>query len=208
MGITNFGLFLVASIALILAPGPDSLYVLARGLGQGRRAGIIAALGSSSGLFFHTTLAALGLAVLLQTSEVAYTLVRVGGALYLIYLGVRALLSRERLAVGATSSQFSSRRMYLQGLLTNVLNPKVALFFIAFLPQFVDPHTPSFALSMLMLGLIFATLTVCYLTLIGSLSGALGRTLLAQPRVAGAIRWISGGVFIGLGLRLLIPEQR
>jgi threonine/homoserine/homoserine lactone efflux protein len=208
MGITNLGLFFVASIALILAPGPDSLYVLARGLGQGRRAGIIAALGSSSGLLAHTTLAALGLAVLLQTSEIAYTVVRVGGALYLIYLGVRALLSRERFAVGATASQSSPHRMYLQGLLTNVLNPKVALFFIAFLPQFVDPHTPSFALSMLTLGLIFALLTVCYLTLVGTLSGALGGTLLSRPRVAGAIRWISGCVFIGLGLRLLITERR
>ena len=208
MGITNLGLFLVASIALILAPGPDSLYVLARGLGQGRRAGLVAALGSSSGLLVHTTLAALGLAVLLQTSEIAYTVVRVGGALYLIYLGVRALLSRERFAVGATASQFSPQRMYLQGMLTNVLNPKVALFFIAFLPQFADPHTPSFALSMLTLGLTFAMLTVCYLTLVGTLSGALGRTLLSQPRVAGAMRWVTGGVFIGLGLRLLIPERR
>jgi threonine/homoserine/homoserine lactone efflux protein len=208
MGITNLGLFLVASIALILAPGPDSLYVLARGLGQGRRAGFVAALGSSSGLLVHTTLAALGLAVLLQTSEVAYTAVRVGGALYLIYLGVRGLLSRERFAVGSTASPFSPQRMYLQGMLTNVLNPKVALFFIAFLPQFVDPHTPSFALSMLTLGLIFALLTVCYLTLVGTLSGALGGALLSRPRIAGAIRWVSGGVLIGLGLRLLMPERR
>jgi threonine/homoserine/homoserine lactone efflux protein len=179
VGTTNLGLFLVASIALILAPGPDSLYVLARGLGQGRRAGIIAALGTCSGLLVHTTLAALGLAVLLQTSEVAYMVVRVGGALYLIYLGVRALLSRERLVIGGVTSQFSPRRMYLQGLLTNVLNPKVALFFIAFLPQFVDPHAPSFALSMLTLGLMFAALTVCYLALVGLLSGALGRAVLA-----------------------------
>jgi threonine/homoserine/homoserine lactone efflux protein len=208
MGITNLSLFFVASIALILAPGPDSLYVLARGLGQGRRAGIIAALGSSSGLLAHTTLAALGLAVLLQTSEIAYTVVRVGGALYLIYLGIRALLSRERLAIGAASSQFSPQRMYLQGLLTNVLNPKVALFFIAFLPQFVDPHTPSFALSMLTLGLVFATLTVCYLTVVGLLSGALGRALLSRLRIARAIRWVSGAALIGLGLRLLIPERR
>jgi len=208
MGITNLSLFFVASIALILAPGPDSLYVLARGLGQGRRAGIIAALGSSSGLLAHTTLAALGLAVLLQTSEIAYTGVRVGGALYLIYLGIRALLSRERLAIGAASSQFSPQRMYLQGLLTNVLNPKVALFFIAFLPQFVDPHTPSFALSMLTLGLVFATLTVCYLTVVGLLSGALGRALLSRLRIARAIRWVSGAALIGLGLRLLIPERR
>src|SRR5689334_12819943 len=117
-------------MALILAPGPDSLCVLARGLGQGRRAAMIAALGTTSGLLVHTTLAALGLAVLLQTSEIAYTVVRVGGALYLIYLGVRALLSRERLAIGAAGHS-SSRRMYLQGLLTNVLNPKVALFFVA-----------------------------------------------------------------------------
>ncbi len=208
MGLTNLGLFLAASIALILAPGPDSLYVLARGLGQGRRAGVIAALGSSSGLLVHTTLAALGLALLLQTSEVAYTLVRVGGALYLIYLGVRALLSRERLAIGAPARQFSPGRMYLQGLLTNVLNPKIALFFIAFLPQFVDPNTGSFALSMLTLGAIFAALTITYLALVGLLSGSLGQALLTRPRLASAIRWLTGGVFISLGLRLLIPERR
>jgi threonine/homoserine/homoserine lactone efflux protein len=208
MGITNLGLFFVASIALILAPGPDSLYVLARGLGQGRRAGVISALGSSSGMLAHTTLAALGLAVLLQTSEIAYTVVRVGGALYLIYLGIRALLSRERLVIGASAAQFSPQRMYLQGLLTNVLNPKVALFFVAFLPQFVDPHTGSFALTMLLLGALFATLGLLYLTVVALLSGALGRALLSRPRWAGAIRWVTGGVLISLGLRLLIPERR
>ncbi len=89
-----------------------------------------------------------------------------------------------------------------------MLNPKVALFFIAFLPQFVDPHTPSFALSMLTLGLLFAALTVCYLALVGLLSGALGRALFSRPRIAGAIRWIMGGVLIGLGLQLLVPERR
>jgi threonine/homoserine/homoserine lactone efflux protein len=89
-----------------------------------------------------------------------------------------------------------------------VLNPKVALFFVAFLPQFVDPHTPSFAMSMLLLGALFAALGLAYLALVGLLAGALGRALLSRPRVAGAIRWITGGVLISLGLRLLIPERR
>jgi len=207
MGITNLGLFLVASIALILAPGPDSLYVLARGLGQGRRAGLVAALGSSSGLLVHTTLAALGLAVLLQTSEIAYTIVRVGGALYLIHLGVRALLSRQRFAVGATASQFSPQRMYLQGMLTNVLNPKVALFFLAFLPQFVAPDAANKVLAFVLLGAVFNVNATLWNLVVAWSAAGIARRVRAAPRAVVSLHRVVGGLFIALGVKLALTER-
>ncbi|HEU5367184.1 MAG TPA: LysE family translocator [Ktedonobacterales bacterium] len=204
----NLALFLTASLALIVAPGPDSLYVLARGIGQGRRAGAISALGTSTGLLVHTTAAALGLAVLLQTSIVAYTIIKFVGAAYLIYLGVKTFLSKQSMLVTPASGKPSWRRMYLQGMLTNVLNPKVALFFVAFLPQFVDQHSGTVALHMLLLGVIFASLALAYLLLVAGLSGSLGTFLNARPAWASRLRWLTGSVMIGLGLRLALPDRR
>ncbi len=205
---TNLALFLTASLALIVSPGPDSLYVLARGIGQGRRAGAISALGTSTGLLVHTTAAALGLAVLLQTSVIAYTIIKFVGAAYLIYLGIKTFLSKTSLLVTPATSQPSWRRMYLQGMLTNVLNPKVALFFVAFLPQFVDQHSGAVALHMLLLGVLFDSLGLAYLLLVATLSGSLGTFLNKRPTWANRMRWLTGSVMIGLGLRLALPDKR
>ncbi len=205
----NLLLFLPAAIALIIAPGPDSLYVLARGIGQGRRAGVISALGTCTGLLVHTTAAALGLAVLLQTSAVAYLVVKFAGAAYLLYLGVRTLLTKQSFSVTAATIRPSGARMYVQGVLTNVLNPKVALFFVAFLPQFVDQRGGgAVALQMLTLGLLFAGLGLLYLLLVATLSGSLGQFLQRRPAWANRLRWVTGSVMIGLGLRLAIPDRR
>lgn len=204
----NLALFLPAAIALIVAPGPDSLYVLARGIGQGRRAGIISALGTCTGLLVHTTAAALGLAVLLQTSTVAYLVVKYVGAAYLLYLGVRTLLTRQSLLVSAPATRPSWARMYVQGLLTNVLNPKVALFFVAFLPQFVNPQGGAVALQMLALGILFDVLGLLYLMLVALLSGSLGALVQRRPAWANRLRWVTGSVLVGLGLRLAIPDRR
>lgn len=205
---TNLALFLTASLALIVAPGPDSLYVLARGIGQGRRAGAISALGTSTGLLVHTTAAALGLAVLLQTSIVAYTIIKIVGAAYLIYLGIRTFLTKQSVLVAPAASKPSWRRMYLQGMLTNVLNPKVALFFVAFLPQFVDQHSGAIALHMLLLGVLFAAMGLSYLLLVAGLSGSLGQFLHRRPAWANRLRWLTGSVMVGLGLRLVLPDRR
>jgi threonine/homoserine/homoserine lactone efflux protein len=205
---THLALFFAASIALIVAPGPDSLYVLARGIGQGRRAGLISALGTCTGLLVHTTLAALGLAVLLQASPVAYTVVKLAGAAYLVYLGVRALLTKQSFTLGGDTSRRLWARMYIQGMLTNVLNPKVALFFVAFLPQFVDARAGAVAPQMLLLGVLFATMGLAYLTLVALLSSQAGRLLRAHPNLASRIRWLTGSVLIGLGVRLAVPESR
>ncbi|SRR5579883_82730 len=204
----HLALFLTASLALIVAPGPDTLYVLARGIGQGRRAGAISALGTGTGILVHTTAAALGLAVLLQTSIVAYTLIKYAGAAYLIYLGVKTLLSKQSALFTPVATRPSWRRMYLQGMLTNVLNPKVALFFVAFLPQFIDQQSGLVALHMLLLGLIFDGLGLAYLLLVAGLSGSLGHFLLTRPAWANRIRWLTSSILIGLGLRLALPDRR
>jgi threonine/homoserine/homoserine lactone efflux protein len=204
----NLALFLTASLALIVAPGPDTLYVLARGIGQGRRAGAISALGTCTGILVHTSAAALGLAVLLQTSIVAYTLIKYAGAAYLIYLGIKTLLSKQSALFTPVATRPSWRRMYLQGMLTNVLNPKVALFFVAFLPQFIDQQSGFVALHMLLLGLIFDSLGLAYLLLVAGLSGSLGHFLLTRPAWAHRIRWLTGSILIGLGLRLALPDRR
>src|SRR6516162_3770623 len=139
---TAFLTFLIASLALNLAPGPDMLYVLGRSLGQGRRAGIVSSLGIFVGCLVHIAAAALGLAALLRASVVAFNLIRYAGAAYLIYLGVRMLFSKDAqntLASGAATQPASLGRIFMQGVISDVLNPKVAMFFVAFLPQFVNP---------------------------------------------------------------------
>jgi len=204
----NLALVLPAAIALIIAPGPDSLYVLARGIGQGRRAGVVSALGTCTGLLVHTSAAALGLAVLLQASTVAYLVVMFVGAAYLLYLGIRTLLSKQSFQVEASTARASGARMYAQGMLTNVLNPKVALFFVAFLPQFVNPQGGAVAVQMLTLGILFAVLGLIYLLLLALLSGSLGALLQRRPAWANRLRWVTGSVLIGLGLRLAIPDRR
>jgi threonine/homoserine/homoserine lactone efflux protein len=208
MPTANLTLFLAASLALIIAPGPDSLYVLARGVGQGRRAGIISAFGTSTGLLVRTSAAALGVAALLQASTLAYTVMRLAGAAYLLYLGIRTLLSKQPFNLPEAGVRTSGARMYAQGALTNILNPKVALFFVAFLPQFADPRSGALAPQMLLLGVTFALMGLAYLVLVALISSALGRLLRAHPAWASRLRWFTGSVLIGLGVRLAISESR
>ena len=195
-------LFLAAGLALNVTPGPDMLYVAARGAGEGRAAGIVSALGIGAGTLVHIALVAGGLAALLAAVPVTYTVVKLGGAAYLIYLGVRAL--RARPTAGATSAPEPAplRVIFRQGVLTNVLNPKVALFFLAFLPQFVDPARGNAAVQVVALGLLFDTTgTLVNLAVAFGSSGAAAR--LRRPGRSGALlQRITGGIFVALGLRL------
>lgn len=144
--------FVAAMLLLNITPGPDMLYVIARSAGQGRAAGIASALGIGAGCFFHIFAVAFGLAELLRTVPVAYQAIRYAGAAYLVYLGIRTLLSKSEDAPSVAPAGLS--RIFWQGVITNVLNPKVALFFLAFLPQFLDPHASLFRQTVL-LGLLF-----------------------------------------------------
>lgn len=206
----NLLLFLAASLALIATPGPDMIYVITRGVAQGRRAALISAWGVCSGLIVHTSFAAIGLSALLQRSAAAFQVVKYVGAAYLIYLGVRTLLDRENFA-GIRGGSAAAKRLkviFLQGIASNVLNPKVALFFLAFLPQFVEPAAGSGALQMLLLGAVFAVLATSIFSVIALFCGDLGERLLSRPGFANALRWFTGSVLVGLGLRLALPDRR
>lgn len=205
--ITDLGLFLTASILLIVTPGPDMMYVIARGVAQGRKAGLLSALGVCTGLLFHVFAAALGLSILLRASAVAYSIVRYAGGAYLVYLGIRALRNKTESEPVETTPAARRSRIYLQGVLSNVLNPKVALFFLAFLPQFVPAiHGSSFG-PMLTLGLLFTALGIVWLIGLGWLSGSVGRWLSKNRTASRAVQWLSGCALIGLGLRLAFGRR-
>ncbi len=209
---TNLALFVAASLAVIVAPGPDNIYVLTRGIAQGRKVALASAWGMCSGLLFHTTLAAVGLSAILARSAGALSLVKYIGAAYLVYLGIRALLSREEFSPSVQKIFTVKRRnFFLQGLTMNLLNPKVAVFFMAFLPQFVSPSVGtagSAALRLVALGLVFALLSVVIFSAIALFSGVVGDRLSRNPRFATALQWSTAFVLVGLGVRLALSGRQ
>lgn len=202
----NFLLFLATSIAITVAPGPDNLQVLARGISQGRAAGLVAALGFAAGVSFHTTLAALGVAALLRSSPLAFEGVKLAGAAYLVWIGIKALGSRGLATAHARPSQPLST-VFRQSVIGNLLNPKVTLFFIVFLPQFVDPHGgQSVMLQMFELGAVFMLQTVVVFSLFGIGAGIIGAWLKRRPRVGVWLDRVAGATFIALGIRVALRD--
>jgi threonine/homoserine/homoserine lactone efflux protein len=207
--IDNFGIFLVATVMLNLTPGPDMMYVLARSIGQGRVAGIVSVLGGSTGRLLHTLAAAFGLSALLLSSPRALDFIRYAGALYLVYLGLRAFTEREGASREGASplvqpERASLRSIYRQGFITNALNPTVALFFLAFLPQFVDSARGPVAGQMILLGLVFTASATFWSAGVAMLAGSVGNWLSRHPRAWRAQRMIMGVVFVSLGVRLAL----
>jgi threonine/homoserine/homoserine lactone efflux protein len=198
---TAFLTFLFAAFMLNIAPGPDMLYVIGRSLGQGRKAGIVSALGIFVGCWVHILAAAFGIAALLRSSPVAFNVVRYAGAAYLVYLGIKMIVQRSNLAQQQPKPA-SLASIFRQGVVTNVLNPKVALFFLAFLPQFIDAHRGSVVWQILMLGLIFNVSGTAVNLGVAYAGGTLGELLRRNARFARMQQWFTGLVFIGLGARL------
>lgn len=205
---TNLILFLTASLVVIVAPGPDNILVLTRGVTLGRRAALVSATGASVGLVTHSLFAAAGLSVLLARSAVAFSVVKYAGAAYLIYLGIRALVDRESFVLARGAAPVGLRSVFVQAVASNVLNPKIAVFFLAYLPQFADPAAGGAAPRLLALGLTFALLTWAIFSVIALFSGTLGAWLRTRPRLASGLGWLTGSVLVGLGLRLALPERR
>jgi threonine/homoserine/homoserine lactone efflux protein len=201
-------LFMLSALALNLSPGPSILYILSRSLGQGREAGIVSVLGLATATLIHAMAAALGLSTLFVYSPVAFAVVKYLGAAYLIYLGIATLLSRGGLQPARATARLSLAAIYRQGVVTDLLNPKVALFFIAFLPQFVDPAAGSPALQILVFGLLFHVTGVPVNLMVALAGGRLASLLARRPSWARVQNWISGTVLVGLGLRLALSEQR
>ncbi len=205
---TKFLLFVGVSWALIIAPGPDMLYVITRGVTQGRRAGMLSAVGIICGILVHTSAAAFGLTLILQTSALAFLAVKYIGAVYLIYLGVKAWREQGTFSVQTRTANMSFRKVFWQGVLSNVLNPKIAIFFLAFLPQFVDKGSPQVTLQMVILGLTFACFGLCFLLAVGYSSGTIGSWLTRRPQYARVLQRLAGGILIGLGIRLALTERQ
>ncbi len=205
---TKFALFIGISWALIIAPGPDMFYVVTRGMAHGRKAGIISAVGVICGILVHTTAATLGITLIFQTSAFAFLIVKYLGAIYLIYLGIKAWQDKSTFSLQTSASGASSGALFWQGVLSNVLNPKIAVFFLAFLPQFVDQGSSQVALQMATLGLTFAFFGLCFLAVVGYFAGAVGAWLTRSPQYTNILRWLTGGILISLGVRLALTEQR
>jgi threonine/homoserine/homoserine lactone efflux protein len=202
-GIQHFWLFLTAGILLNLTPGPDTAFILGRSIAGGRRVGIASALGITLGSIFHTCAAALGLSAVLVTSALAFGLVKVAGACYLIFLGVRMLFQSSVLSdKGADARRVSARAAFVQGMLTNVLNPKVALFFLAFLPQFIDSAAATKIPAFLVLGFTFVTTGTIWCLILAWSAGTISRRLRANQTAAAWLNRTLGGLFVALGLRL------
>lgn len=202
----NFLLFLATSMAITFAPGPDNLQVLARGISQGRAAGLVAALGFAAGITFHTTLATLGIAALLRSSPMAFQAIKYAGAAYLIWIGIKALRS-QGLATAHERPAQPLWSVFRQSVFGNMLNPKVTLFFLVFLPQFIEPHgVQSVALQMLELGALFMLQTVVIFSLFGVCAGMIGGWLKRRPRVGVWLDRLAGATFIAIGIRVALRD--
>jgi threonine/homoserine/homoserine lactone efflux protein len=203
----NLPVFLLAALILLLTPGPAVLYIIARSMDQGRLAGFVSVLSIETGNSVHVLAATLGLSAILMSSALAFSIVKYLGAAYLIYLGIRRLLIHDQSHEIAKVQRQSLRRIYSQGVLVAVLNPKTALFFLAFLPQFVDPYVGSVTLQLLMLGGMFVTMAIVTDSMYALLASTAGGWLKRNQSFLRADRYIVGSVYIGLGLTAALAHN-
>jgi threonine/homoserine/homoserine lactone efflux protein len=201
-----FGFLLAASV-ITVAPGPDNMMVLSIGMAKGRLPGIAFGLGCALGCLSHTLLAVLGVSALIAASPEAFTALKVCGGLYLVWLGVNALRSAGGASVGkASNDRQSPRKLFLKGIVANAINPKVILFFLSFLPQFVVPGHGSVTAQMGWLGIIFTVQAGVIFGLLGYFSGTVGQWINTSPRLGTAMDRLTGVIFVGLGLRLIVSR--
>ena len=200
-------LFSLTSLVLIFTPGPDIIYVLTRGVAQGRTAALAAAMGFSLGNIGHTLFAVFGLSAILASSATAFTLVKIAGGLYLIYLGTRLWVADPAVTLCGQGEKKTARLIFRQSILANLLNPKVAIFFLAFFPQFVRPAQGHPALQMLVLGLTFVVLTMFGFGLVALGAGSLGARLTARPSLSAWLHKGAGAILMLLGLRLIWADR-
>ncbi len=209
-GIHDLGLFMISGLLLNMAPGPDSLLIVTRSAAQGWRAGSAAALGIGSGTLIHIIAAALGLSAILATSATAFSVVKYIGAIYLLYIGFGLLLSKTAAVTAVadeTLAPLSLRRIYVQGLLTNLFNPKVAIFFLAFVPQFISPQAENKALAFILLGCIFNLNGMLWCHLLAVTSAMASQRLQASRAVSQWLNRLIGALFISFGIKLALVDR-
>ena len=199
--------FIAASTLLGLAPGPDNIFVLTQSALHGRKAGLLVTLGLCTGLIAHTSAVALGVAALLQASPTAFTLLKMAGALYLIYLAWLAFSASRAKLRGNADNKLTGIRLYRRGIIMNVTNPKVTIFFLAFLPQFVTADQGGVAQQIFLLGALFILVTLFVFGGIAFLAGALGAWLNDSPKAQVYLNWIAGTVYLGLAIKLATGDS-
>jgi threonine/homoserine/homoserine lactone efflux protein len=199
--------YLAACVVVVLSPGPDNILAISRGLSQGRMAAALSSIGAGIGIMCHALAAAFGLSLIIQSSPQAFWVVKAVGALYLLWLGYKALAAGNLVSF-APSAHLPLRKVFMTGVLSNVLNPKPGLFVLAFLPQFVHASRGSVTLQMLGYGAIFAVMTAIIFTLMGGFASRLAGWLQARPRVIKGVNIGAGLTFIAAGLSVLTLKQR
>ncbi|BBO76614.1 lysine transporter LysE [Desulfosarcina widdelii] len=207
-GIHDFPLFVFSCILLNITPGQDTMYIVGRSMAQGRQAGIMSVLGIMTGVLVHTLLAALGLSVILATSSLAFTVVKIAGAAYLIWIGISFMTARTdpQQASDAPATPLDTWKIYKQGVLTNVLNPKVALFFLSFLPQFVSPGIQPIFLPFLVLGLVLFTTGSIWCLVLAIGAAWLSERFRQYRSAGGLLKKCTGLLFVALGIRLAFSQ--
>lgn len=218
LGITGFTLFIAAVMLLSVTPGPDTAYIVGRSIAQGRGAGVVSALGIALGCVVHTLACAFGLTALLAASVTAFTIVKFAGAIYLIYLGIRLILVKpaaaktgdknsEAEAIRARAAPKSLQQLFTQGFVTNVLNPKVVLFFVSFIPQFVAADSAHKTLAFLALGLVFVLVSTFWNTFVAWIAGSVTQRFSGKPSVKLWLDRVVGSAFVGLGIKLATSHR-
>ncbi|MGD9211436.1 MAG: LysE family translocator [Desulfobacteraceae bacterium] len=197
--ISTFILFIATAIAVILMPGPAMLFVISNGLTRGVKSSFAAACGTTFGVSFHLFCAAFGLAVILKTSAVAFAVVKFAGAAYLIYLALKTICSKEEIIVSQNEPKKNETSIFWQGVFINILNPKLSIFFLAFLPQFITSHYLSATAQILILGTIFMAMTIIIFVGYGIFASLLRRKVLNSPIILKTIKWCFASVFMALG---------
>jgi threonine/homoserine/homoserine lactone efflux protein len=205
---STLGVFVGAAIVLLLTPGPAVLYIVTRSVEDGRLAGLVSVLGICTGTLVHVVAATLGLSALLVSSALAFTTVKYLGAAYLVVLGIQALARRQPITTDRRVDRASLRRVYTQGVVVNVLNPHTAVFFFAFLPQFINPSSGRVAVQMLSLGLLFVGLSAATDSGWALAAGTAGEWIKEHPRFTRGQRYVTGGALIGLGAATAITGNR
>ncbi len=206
--LSNVYLFIMASFLLCLAPGPDNIYVLTQGMTKSKKAAIITTLGLTTGIIIHTSAAAFGISIIFQTSQLAFDIVKYIGAIYLLYIAFQAFKYRNSpLDLSIQNSTKELKKLYIKGFFMNVLNPKVSIFFLAFLPQFVTPQNGNVPMQMIILGMIFMALTVITFSSIGVAGNILSSKLLEKPNIVKYMNVLTSFVLCGLAVKLALSSR-
>lgn len=209
MGIENFLTFIITALFFVMTPGIDTIFVLNKSIGQGKKAGVYSTLGINTGILVHTLFAALGLSLIVAKSATAFSVIKYIGAAYLICIGISSLLSKKGVVktVAADQKMNTGRQNFVSGLITNTLNPKVALFFLAFFPQFINPTQLESALPFIVLGITFAMIGVAWYLILTFFAGTFSEKIMKNPKAEYWMNKGTGVIFILMGLKIALTKK-